>query len=192
MDPTLPETHLAIMARMVLQAPSSKLGRTQLMKLCYFLQEIEGVPIRYDFRLFNYGPFDSEVLSDLGKACSRNTLKEQTVVYNRGYGYEITPGESAQQLNTELETSNPQLTAQIDRVVKAFAGDGAGELELKSTILFVDREFYRDGQPGSIDTISKRVHEVKPHFSEETIQTRIVNMNEKGWLNSLEASVNDN
>ena len=125
MNPTLPETHLAIMARLVFQAPNSKLGRTQLMKLCYFLQEIEGVPMRYDFRLFNYGPFDSEVLSDLGSACSHNTLKEQTVTYHRGYGYEITPGESAGELIEELEASNPQLTSQIDRVVKAFAGDGA-------------------------------------------------------------------
>lgn len=185
MAPTLPETHLAIMARMVLQAPNSKLGRTQLMKLCYFLQEIEGVPIRYDFRLFNYGPFDSEVLSDLGIACSRNALKEQTVIFNRGYGYEITPGESAEQLSTELEKSNRRLTAQIDRIVKEFAGDGAGELELKSTILFVDREFHRDDLPGNIDTISKRVHEVKPHFSEETIRTRITSMKNNKLLFSL-------
>lgn len=185
MAPILPETHLAIMARMVLQAPSSKLGRTQLMKLCYFLQEIEGVPIRYDFRLFNYGPFDSEVLSDLGIACSRNVLKEQTVEDNRGYRYNITPGESAEQLSMELESSNPQLVCHIDRIVKAFASEGAAELELKSTILFVDREFSRDAQPGSIDTISKRVHEVKPHFSEEMIRTRITSMKENHFLTSL-------
>ena len=64
MDLIPPDMHLPILARLVLKAPGRRLGRTQLMKLCYFLQEIEQVPIRYDFRLFNYGPFDSEVLYD--------------------------------------------------------------------------------------------------------------------------------
>ena len=141
MDAISPETHVAIMARMVLKSKEQTIGRTQLMKLCYFLQEIEQVPIQYDFRLFNYGPFDSEVLSDLGTACSQNALKEQTVIYNRGYGYAITPGKSAENLSGALK---PELAKKVDVVVEAFFGEGAGELELKSTILFVDREFSRE------------------------------------------------
>ncbi len=181
------EMHVAIMARMALKAPGQKIGRTQLMKLCYFLQEIEQVPIQYDFRLFNYGPFDAEVLGDLGTACNRNALKEQTVVHNRGYGYEITPGESAEKLSAELESSNLELANRIDKVVQAFAGDGAGELELKSTILFVDREFYRKTLKCSPDEIAERVHGIKPHFSHEMIRDRIQIMRAKGFLNSLSA-----
>jgi uncharacterized protein len=182
MDAISPETHVAIMARMVLKSQGQKIGRTQLMKLCYFLQEIEQAPIKYDFRLFNYGPFDSEVLNDLGTACSQNTLKEQTVIYNRGYGYEITPGESAEELSGSL---NPELAKKVDRVVQAFFGEGAGELELKSTILFVDREFTRDNTSADVETIATRVQSIKPHFTLDTIRDRISTMKDKGFLHSL-------
>jgi uncharacterized protein YwgA len=109
MDTISPATQLAIIARMVLKAPGKKLGRTQLMKLCYFLQEIEDVPVRYDFRLFNYGPFDSEVLSDLSAACSRDVLNEETVKIDRGYRYEITPTERAEQLSKELRQQHKEI-----------------------------------------------------------------------------------
>ena len=77
MDAISPEAHVAIIARMVVKSQDRKLGRTQLMKLCYFLQEIEHVPVKYDFRLFNYGPFDSEVLSDLGTLVAKMRCKNK-------------------------------------------------------------------------------------------------------------------
>ncbi len=185
MNPISSDKHVAIMARMVLKAPNQKIGRTQLMKLCYFLEEIGQVPLRYDFRLFNYGPFDSEVLDDLGTACRDSALKEKTVIYSRSYGYEITPGESADGLSRDLESANPELVEKIDEIVQAFAGDGAGELELKSTIVFVDREFHRSSQPSNIDSIAERVNSIKPHFSLDTIRDRIRNMMGKGYLDTL-------
>jgi len=182
MDDISPEMHFAILARMVMKSQGQKIGRTQLMKLCYFLQEIEHVPTKYDFRLFNYGPFDSEVLSDLGTACSQNALKEQTVSLNRGYGYAITPGESAEDISGTL---TPDLSVKVDRVVQAFSGEGAGELELKSTILFVDREFTRDGTGAGPETIATRVQSIKPHFTLDTIRDRISTMRSRGFLQSF-------
>ena len=88
MNTASPETRIAILARMTKQAritmqvPNQRLGRTQVMKLLYFLQELKGIPLGYDFRLFNYGPFDSEVLSDLSLACSSNAIVEETVLFN--------------------------------------------------------------------------------------------------------------
>ena len=142
-----PISRLAILARMVTKAPEKKLGRTQVMKLFYFLQELKDVPLGYDFRLFTYGPFDSDVLSDLATACSLNMLLEKTIIYSRGYGYEITPGPHANQLTRELEASNPILASQIDDVVREFGSYGAAELELRSTILFVEREFASNLDP---------------------------------------------
>lgn len=188
MDPITSETQVAIMARMVLRAPSAKLNRTQLMKLCYFLQAVEEVPVQYDFRLFNYGPFDSEVLNDLGTACGRDVLKERNVPNNRGYAYEITPGETGEKLSAELEASNPELAQRVDRIVQAFAKDGAGELELKSTILFVDREFQRTQTAATFPLVAERVHSIKPHFSTEIILSRITDMSARGLLLSSSAA----
>ncbi|MGL6096374.1 MAG: hypothetical protein ACRC7O_11335, partial [Fimbriiglobus sp.] len=131
-DP-LAETRSAVLARFVGKAPARELGRTQVMKLFYFLQELRGVPLGYDFRLFTYGPYDSEVLSDLATARSLNTVNEETAIYQRGYGYKITPGVHADRLSSELESNNPELASAVDEVVQQFGGFTAAELELRST-----------------------------------------------------------
>ena len=188
MPTSIEDTRTVVLARMVSKAPERKLGRTQVMKLFYFLQELKGVPLGYDFRLFTYGPFDSEVLSDLATACSLGTVVEKTVIYPRGYGYEITPGPQAGQLCHDLERTNLGLASQVDEVVREFGSLGAAELELRSTILFVDREL---GQAGTMITdreLATRVRLIKPHFTEATILDRVNGMKGKGWLESLVGS----
>ena len=145
----------AILARFVTRAPGQKLGRTQLMKLFYFLQELKGVELGYDFRLFTYGPFDSEVLSDLATATGVNTVSEKTVVYPRGYGFAITPGSHASRLSQELETTSPELTAQVDEVVREPRHAGP-PIELRSTILFVDRELSQEGSAATDRALLER------------------------------------
>lgn len=182
------QTRTAILARMVSNAPDQKLGRTQLMKLYYFLQELHGHPLGYDFRLFSYGPFDSEVLSDLATATSLNTVCEKTVIYPRGYGYAITPGPHADRLSRELETNDPALAAKVDAVVREFATFGAAELELRSTILFVDRELSEADSSTTAAELTERVRLIKPYFSETMILTRVEEMERKGWLKSIAAT----
>ena len=145
MTDDLSKTRTAVLSRFVCKAPDQKLGRTQLMKLFFFLQELKGVALGYDFRLFSYGPFDSEVLSDLGTATSSNVVKEVTKIYDRGYGYEITPASHAEQLSKELGAKQSAVAALVDEVVQEFGSFGAAELELRSTIFFVNREFLEAG-----------------------------------------------
>jgi uncharacterized protein YwgA len=173
------------MARLVCKAPGETIGRTALMKMMYFLQELHGAPLGYDFRLYTYGPFDSEVLSDLGTATSLNTVNERTVIHSRGYGYEITPGTSAQPLSAELERRNRDLAKQVDSVVAEFGDFSAGELELRSTILYVDRELSQSGTKTTAKDIAERVRQIKPHFDDATILDRLSDMLKKKWLESV-------
>jgi uncharacterized protein len=179
------EDRNAVLARMVSVAREQKLGRTQLMKLLYFLQTLEEVPLGYRFTLFSYGPFDQEVLSDLATATMLNTLKERTVIYPRSYGYEITPGESAAQLSAELERTNGDLAKKIDAVVENFGKYLAGELELRSTIVFVDKEFQGEGVRKTASDLAERVHGIKPHFDDTTILSRVNELKTGGWLGSV-------
>lgn len=181
-----PDTRIAVLARMIKASPG--LGRTQLMKLCYFLQEMKGVDLGYDFRLFNYGPFDSEVLSDLATTCSQDAVVEKMVFYPRGYGYSITPGPDSDRLCRELEASDAELTSQIDEIVREFGSFGAAELELRSTIFFVDRELANEGEKVPTDTLVERVRQIKPHFDNATILQRVTEMARKAWLQSLSPS----
>jgi uncharacterized protein YwgA len=182
------ETRVAVLARMVKLAPGQSLGRTQVMKLFYFLQELKGVNLGYDFRLFNYGPFDSEVLSDLSSACGQGTVVEKTVYYPRGYGYDISPGPQADHLCTSLEKSDPNLASMVDQVIGDFGLFGAAELELRSTILFVDRELSQGGNTATSQELTSRVQKIKPHFNAEVILDRVREMKDKGWLESLRSS----
>jgi uncharacterized protein YwgA len=180
-----PETRLPILACLIKKAPGQDLGRTQLMKLLYFLQELKGVPLGYDFRLFNYGPFDSEVLSDLSSAHGAGIVTEKTVLHANGYGYSITPGTRADLSASKFESSDPDVVSAIDATVEEFGGFGASKLELLSTIFFVDREFAGEGKETSLDDITERVHQIKPHFEKETISKGVIDMERKGYLKSI-------
>ncbi len=183
-----PETRVAILAQMVKAAPRQGLGRTQIMKFFYFLQELKGVPLGYDFRIFNFGPFDSEVLSDLSSACGHDTVVEETVLYSRGYGYKITPGANADKASQSFENSNAEIVRKIEEVIKEFGVYSASELELLSTILFVDSEFSQSGFCVTHSELTTRVQQIKPHFTEVMILGRVNEMNKKGWLGSLSDS----
>lgn len=182
---TNPKTRASILARMVEKAPDQKLGRTQVMKLFYFLQELKGISLGYDFRLYTYGPFDSEVLGDLGVACVSKAVQERTVIYPRGYAYEITAGANAGHLNQFLEEHEPKLAEAVDSVVGEFGLCTAAELELQSTIFFVDRDLISAAASTDLADLAERVQQIKPHFAVQAIETRIQKMLEKGWLQSL-------
>lgn len=179
------ETRVAVLARMVNAAPNQTLGRTQLMKLFYFLQELKEVPLGYDFRLFTYGPFDSEVLSDLSSACSRNAVVENTIQYSRGYGYTITPAANAENLSSELMNDYPGIARKADEIVSEFGIYGAAELELRSTILYVDREAIQSGGTFTSQSLAERVRQIKPHFIDPMILGRITDMKSRNLLHSL-------
>jgi uncharacterized protein YwgA len=189
MNVVTPETRIAILARMVKNAPGKSLGRTQVMKLFYFLQELKGVPLGYDFRLFNYGPFDSDVLSDLSSACGLGTVVEDTVLYPNGYGYAIKPGPQVDRFEADLPAADDAIWSQVDLVVREFGAFSASELELRSTVLFVDREFAGVGQSATAEEVVERVRHIKPHFDAATIRKRVSEMAEKGHLQTLSPSL---
>lgn len=178
-----PVARAAILARMVGASPGQKLGRTAVTKLMYFLQELKGIELGYDFRLYTYGPFDSEVLADLRYATSCGLLQEKTVLYPRGYGYEITVGSGTGD-TTSADSLDPATVQAVTDIVLTFASLSAAELELKSTILYVDRELERQGA-STLQAIADRVREVKPHFAASDILDRVRGFSSQGWLRSV-------
>ncbi|MEW4528229.1 hypothetical protein [Maioricimonas sp. JC845] len=159
----------AVLARLVERAPQPP-GRTVLMKWAYLLQVLRGVPLGYRFSLYNYGPYDASVLSDLASAVSQGAIRENTVHYRAGSGYEYrpVPGTTA----GLYEDAEPQLTPlddDIEWVLSEFGDSSASELELVATIVFARREMLRKGQPCSRETLCRRVRAIKPQFDETYI-----------------------
>ncbi len=110
------------------------------MKLCYFLQEVKGVPLRYEFSLYSYGPFDSDVLADLQTAVELQILDSTVEHYPGGFRYLIREGHNAARAEEYSEEFLADHRDAIRWAATILAPRSAAELELTSTIVFVLRE----------------------------------------------------
>jgi len=147
-----------------------KLGRTAMMKLLYFLQELRSVDLGYNFTLYTYGPFDSDVLEDLSYASALGVLRSQVVHYSGGYGYDIEPGDCAENIAADFEREHQE---DVDWTLKHFGSRGAAGLELDSTLVFVDREAQEAGIGISDHDLVDRVKAIKPRFEKTEIEERL-------------------
>lgn len=166
---------LGLLAELARQA---RLGRTALMKILFFLQESRGVPLNYQFSLYSYGPFDSDVLADISSAERLNVLKSTTIYYPSGIGYEYSRGSGADSLEDLAEDFVTAHKKDIKWALDHFSHKNAAELELLSTILYIAK--YQN--PRTVDKLIEQVELVKPHFSQDQIRS---GFNELVGLNVL-------
>jgi uncharacterized protein YwgA len=171
----------SLLSELVAQAPG-KLGRTAIMKLAYFLQTLKGVPLEYDFSLYTYGPFDSDVLNDVGQLESLGALKSELIYFPSGYGYEFTAGSKRANLLKLTENQQQNYHDEIKWVLDEFGGKKAADLELLSTIVFADQEAAQQQQPISQEELVRTVKEIKQRFTEDYILQRIKELEAKGIL----------
>lgn len=155
----------AVLTALVKRAPKSP-GRTALMKFAYLLQTVRGVPLGYRFRLYNYGPYDEQVLADAREAATAGFLESQLVTYPSGYGYQFSPGDNAEGDLSDHAATLDDCSADIDWVISNFGNDSASRLELISTLVFALRD---KSEKLKREDLIDRVHEIKPHFSKATI-----------------------
>ena len=176
------DVRLAVIAKLVALAPAGYLGRTALMKFCYLLQTVRKVPLQYRFTLYSYGPFDANVLSDLGTAENIEAVKSEELQYRGGYGYRIRTAERTRAtIKAGIGLLEPH-ARDIDWVIAEFGSLGSADLELESTIVFVDREAARKPEEISIRELASRVKQVKPRFAESYIAEKAVELSAKGML----------
>lgn len=185
MTDDLTAKRLAALVALASSVPGQTLGRTAAVKLLYFVQELYGVELGYDFRLYTFGPYDAEVLYDLGVAKSLDALTERTVFYNVGYGYAINPGPKAESVKARAAGWLKANQSFFQAVAKEFGSWTASDLELGSTVLFVDREFHSQRAKATTEDVARRVQEIKPHFPEQVVLDRVKQFQAKGWLASI-------
>ncbi len=160
------------------------IGRTALMKYMYFLQTLRDVPLGYNFSLYTYGPFDPDVLSDLDLSVAMKISRSTLEQYPGGYGYKIRAGENANGIKKEKKKFISKYQKDIDWLFEKFGTYSSAELELVSTIVYVDREFSAKKTKDKNDALLESVREIKPHFDKEKIRKFIENLNGNGLLKS--------
>ena len=176
----LNDARIALIAYLAEHSSAKWIGRTALMKYFYFLQVLRPVPLGYNFSLYSYGPFDSTVLSNLGDAEALGIIEETPLL--TGYGYKIKNVVSEDDLSELAGSFLEEHKADIDWVIQQFGTQSASDLELDSTIIYVDREALEAGDRSSENDLVQQVRELKPHFIESKIRRHVQTLKEKELL----------
>lgn len=150
------------------------------MKLAFILQILKDAPLSYSFRLYTYGPYDPQVLEDLKIAERLGGVSSQAFEWQGGMGYEIIPGAKAAEVIARAGKSLEELEEGLDWVVSEFAGQSASDLEIVSTIIYVDRA--GEGTIKGASELLARVHAIKPHHSEAKINLELERLRRLGLL----------
>ena len=114
-----------------------------------------------------------------------NIVCSTQVSFAGGYGYRIQQAAGAPRIKQDANGFLSQHKADIDWLLKEFGGLNSGELELASTIIYVDREFNDlqvHSEPAFLVGV---VNEIKPRFSRECVETSFNSLFEKGLLVSV-------
>lgn len=172
----IPWEKYALIAELIWRFDAQRLtlGKTALQKMIFLLQRALGFDCDYEYTLYNYGPFCTDVARDLdivegfGGAVIAHDLS--------GGGYELRPGPATDDLRKRGAEFLSEVSDALDRLVGDYGRATVKDLELRSTIVYIT-------QPGrSNEEVVRLVHQVKPHFSEAHIEAARRELDEKGYL----------
>jgi uncharacterized protein YwgA len=149
----------AIVATLVKEcrARNSFCGETMVQKSVFFLQELLGVPLEFDFALYIYGPFSFELQQHLWSMMADDMI----VVRPMEYGSTFAPGEQIAYLEKHSATVIEKHRNAVDFVVKHLAGRGVKQLERLATALY----FTTTTNEASVEGRAAMIREVKPHIT---------------------------
>lgn len=173
---------VAVITALAKRLAADGMGRTALMKFAYFLQSLKGVPLNYTFRLYNYGPYESQVLEDLKISEVMRAVRSTAFSYPWGSGYRITPGDHADDIIDRNRKGLAEYEEALDWVVNEFGSRSAIDLEMASTIVYVDRASAAAHEELPIPRIADRVAEIKPRLDRAKIEVEAKALAKKGLL----------
>ncbi|MEO8659505.1 MAG: hypothetical protein ABI693_13615 [Bryobacteraceae bacterium] len=122
------------------------------------------------------------MLADLGTAVNLDGIHSEIQYNSIGYGYRLEPGERAEKLEESGGEFIREHMDALEWVLAEFGTHSSSDLELESTIIFLDCEAAKKQDVVSVSTLCQRVREVKPHFGEGYVIGKISELQGKGLL----------
>ena len=145
-------------------------GKTQLQKLVYFLQQGFDVPTRYAYKMHHYGPFAEALETDLVRLKLGGYINIQPDP--NGYGFHITSnsvddkeGPTTDDASEDWYELTQPYSKAINDAMTEFGRWSTSKLELAATIHFIDGLTAE----ASTDEVNAEVKGLKPKFSLEFI-----------------------
>ena len=151
--------------------PNTQFGKTALQKMVYLFQEIYKINCGYNFELYTYGPFTSQLLHDLDVTEHMGGVEVCRVDASNG-GYKIVPGKKADVIIKKGENflNDPEVKTKFSQLIANFGNFRAAGLELRSTIVYVAHDLHGRGFQPDTEAIVQMVEEIKPKFSSDEIR----------------------
>ncbi len=158
------------------------LGKTTLQKVIYLLQGVSGKYLGYDFSLYTYGPFDSQVLQDLDFI---ENMKGVTITPIIGgcSGVSIKPAIGTDDIRNKSDLMKDEIVQQeLQRLISDFGKLNAKEMELRSTLFYVYRDSKRRNELSTKESVVSLVQEIKPRFDISTIESAYDELKDKEYI----------
>ena len=159
------------------------LGKTAMMKYMFLLQKVYKVPLGYDFGIYTYGPYASEVMEDIDYANHQDIISIEREIYPTGHsGYHLLPSSKTEMILDKEKEFISKYEKSVQNVIELFGDKLAKELELTTTIIYLYGTYIANGWECTLETISANVREIKPHFNIDTIRNEYQHLFELGLL----------
>ncbi len=155
--------HIALIGSLIisLEARGCWCGETHIQKTGYFLQEMGGVAMQYDYILYKHGPFSFELRDDLTAMRAYGLLQLKIQQYPYGPSFYIT--EQGKRLIKRFSSIEEKHQGAIDFISSHLADKGVAVLERLGTALYVTRET----EARTPEERVKKMVELKPHIKQE-------------------------
>jgi len=139
-----------------MKARGSWCGETHIQKATYFLQELLGVPLGFEFILYKHGPFSFDLSDEITSMRADALIRYQT---REPYGPSLFPTDESKEFLYQYPKTVENHAKEIQFVAEKIGNLGVAELERLATALYVT--FNEDGQRVSRED---RIIELKPHI----------------------------
>lgn len=142
--------------------PDKQIGKTVVQKMMYLLTR--GGAVDFNYSLYHYGPYSSEVSRELNFASSAGIVDINWV---DDKGYFINSTQKLEKFKNRLTDKDKQV---VDELVKKFGRFNAIKLSLITTAYFL-----MDNFNVSDERLAEVVHDAKPNYSHEYIKNVLQN-----------------
>lgn len=155
------------------------MGKTAVMKTIFMLQQVKHMDLGCEFSIYTYGPYNADVMEDIDELVSDGLLSSNAYFYKDYIGYTLSATDSGAKAGPNLKDEDIVALKEILNFVR---GKNAKNLELYSTIIYVEDWYLKNEKANNMAAIIKKVYELKPHFSERDIQKAYTCLSEASFL----------
>ena len=155
------------------------MGKTAVMKTIFMLQQVKHIDLGCEFSIYTYGPYNADVMEDIDELVSDGLLSSNIYFYKDYIGYTLSATDSGAKAVPNLKDED---TSALKEILDFVSRKNAKDLELYSTIIYVEDWYLKNKKPNDMTAIIKKVHELKPHFSEEVIQKAYTCLSDANFL----------